>query len=117
MHELLGLRAEELEVFETRAAPLWVSGAEGRRDDGVEQSDLALGRRAERTQVPRVEAEAGELATRCGDVRVEFAVEPLAAFGPRLQQTELLDGVELGDDSPGHFLPMALLLRREAFVT
>ena len=41
--------------------------------------------------MPRVEAEAGELATRCGDVRVELAVEPLAAFGPRLQQTELLE--------------------------
>ena len=83
MHELLGLRAEELEVFETRAAPLWVSGAEGRRDDGVEQSDLALGRRAERTEVPRVEAEAGELATRCGDVRVSGRMFILSFVRPR----------------------------------
>src|SRR5262249_7664339 len=67
-----------------------IARAESRCDRGVQQSRLALGGSAERAQVARRDAEAGEPSADRRDLRVGLAVETLAARDARGEQPELL---------------------------
>ena len=88
--ELLRRLPERLEVVDPGAAALRVPRAERRRDERLEQPRLAVGRRAERAQVPRRDAVARQRLARGGDVGVRLRVDALAALDARLEQPELL---------------------------
>src|SRR5256714_639836 len=75
--ELLSALREALEVAEGRLPPLHVARPERRCDHRIEEAALTIGRRAEGTQVARIDSEAGERLARCGDVRLALGVEPL----------------------------------------
>src|SRR5690606_23178629 len=64
-----------------------VAAAPHRRDDLLDQADLAVRGRLEGTQVPSLEPEAGELLRRPGD---DEGVGVVVAGRPRDDQTELL---------------------------
>ena len=83
LRELRRDARERLEIVERRAAPLEVARAEPGRDELLEQRRLPTRRRAERAQMPRVEAVAREPPARRGDLDVALAVDPLPRLDPR----------------------------------
>ena len=62
------------------------------RDDLLDQAGLAVGLGAEVAQVPRLEAQLGELGDECGDLEVVAVVVGLG--GSPADEPELLDRVE-----------------------
>ena len=69
--------------------PLPAARAKRRRDHGLEQAALAVGRGAEGAQVPRSDPEARERVARRRDVRLALGIESLAVLQTRLEQPEL----------------------------
>src|SRR5207344_2475362 len=91
LRELLRQLGQRLELLDAGLPSLGVAGAQRRRHELVQQAGLAVCGGAERPQVPRRDAVAGELGARDSDVDVRRRIVLLAALAARVEQTVLLE--------------------------
>src|SRR5437588_4927333 len=116
LRQLLREPGELLEVLHPRLAPLGVAGAQGGRDDRLEQAGLASRSRAEGAQVAGRDAELREPRAGDRDVDVALAVEPLALVRVRLEESVVLElARELAADpgTPAELREVEVLLAAE----